>query len=57
MGKYYHTKKTTKQSKRITKAKRNLSKIEKEIEPFIKKKKIKRPSPSGEWTKTSSLLY
>lgn len=57
MKKDYLSNKTTEQSKRITKAKRSLSKIEKNIEPFIKKRVIKRSSVSGEWTKVSSILY
>lgn len=46
-----------KKGKRIVEARKNLRKIQKEIAPFIKHRKVKQYSTAGEWHETSTYNF
>ena len=56
MNKKIDTKKSGKTKERWLSARKNFAKIQKEIEPFTKKKEFKEISTAGLWYETSSFL-
>lgn len=49
--------KNKKEQKRLLEAKKNFRSLQKEITPFIKRRKIEINSTIGKWCETSDLLY
>lgn len=48
---------TKEKDDRFLKAKENFLKIQKEIEPFIKRKPFKQHSTAGKWSETENLYF
>jgi len=46
-----------KKGKRINEARKNLRKMQKEIAPFIKRRRLKKYSTAGEWHETSNYNF
>ncbi len=48
---------TIKKEKRINEARKSFRKMQKEIAPFIKHRKVKQYSTAGEWRETSNYNF
>lgn len=43
-------------AERLSRARRNLRRIEREIEPFRKPRRLRRPTTAGQWRDSKSIL-